>query len=111
MVSGHLDYDALNGLKEVMADEFSLLIDTFISDSDLRIETIKEAVNACDPEAIRRTSHSLKGSASNMGAVQLTNLCRQLEDMGHKGKHEGADEILKDVISEYYAVRVALKDL
>lgn len=109
MVAAHLDYESLNGLKEVMGEEFPLLVDTFINDSDVRIETIRDAVNAADPEAIRRTSHSLKGSASNMGATQLTQLCRELEDMGHDGRSDGAEDILQKVIVEYAAVRDALK--
>ena len=110
-MADHLDMESLNGLREVMGDEFSQLIDTFISDSDVRIETICEAVNSADPEAIRRTAHSLKGSASNMGATQLTQLCRNLEDLGHDGKSEGSEAIYQQINAEYAAVRDALKAL
>ena len=111
MTTVHLDMESLNALKDVMGDEFSQLVHTFVSDSDVRIETIREAVNVADPEALRRAAHSLKGSASNMGALGLTQLCRQLEDMGHEGKTEGSQQIFEQVNQEYLIVRDQLQAL
>ena len=107
----HLDQDALVELKQVMGDEFSLLIDTFTSDSIVRIETIAAAVNAADPEDIRRTAHSFKGSASNMGATHLASLCKQLEDLGVEGQTDGSKELLEQVVVEYDHVKAALENL
>ena len=104
----HLDFDALNELKQIMGDDFTLLVDTFISDSIARIEAIKEAVNASEPEAIRNTAHSFKGSASNMGAPRLTELCRQLEDLGHSGQTEGSAQLMNQIAEEYEQVSQAL---
>ena len=107
----HLDLDALDELKDVMGDEFSLLISTFVDDSTVRLETIKEAVLSGEPDAIRRTAHSFKGSASNMGAVRLTELCRSLEELGHEGKSEGANSLYEDLVVEYQQVQQALNQL
>lgn len=107
----HLDLDALSELKEVMGEEFSLLITTFIDDSVTRLDTIKAAVQSADPESIRRTAHSFKGSASNMGAVQLTDHCRHLEELGHSGKSDGADIIFEKLLAEYQQVEHALRQL
>lgn len=107
----HLDLEALNELKEVMGDEFSLLITTFIDDSVTRLDTIKSAVQSADPEAIRRTAHSFKGSASNMGALQLTDHCRRLEELGHSGTSDGADVIFEKLVAEYQQVEQALRQL
>lgn len=107
----HLDIEALDELKQIMGDEFSLLIDTFINDSIVRLETIKEAVVAEDPEAIRRTAHSFKGSAGNMGARHLTDLCRRLEELGHSGSSNGAESLLEQLTTEYESVKGALKSI
>lgn len=109
--ASQLDMDVLNELKDVMGEEFPLLIDTFVSDSDQRIITIEQAVQAADPEAIRRTAHSFKGSASNMGAAGLTEFCRQLEALGHEGRSDGADVIYQSLSLEYQAVRAALSSI
>ena len=111
MTTEHLDMESLNALIEVMGDEFSMLVETFVNDSDVRIETIREAVSVADPEAIRRTAHSLKGSASNMGALTLTQFCRELEELGHEGKTEGADKLLEQITAEYVVVKNQLQAL
>jgi len=107
----HIDLDAIRDLKEVMGEEFSLLIETFATDSVMRIEGINQAINSADPEAIRRAAHSFKGSASNLGATELTNLCRELEDLGHEGKVEGATQIAEKIVKEYDYVREVLQSL
>jgi HPt (histidine-containing phosphotransfer) domain-containing protein len=107
----HLNMDALVELKQVMGEEFALLISTFESDSAVRIESIREAVVAEDPDAIRRAAHSFKGSASNMGAIALTEHCRRLEEKGRNGELKGCAELLEQIIAEYRQVQVALGDL
>lgn len=75
----HLDYDTLNTLKDVMEDDFSLLIETFVQDSTDRIRTLRAVVIASDADLIRRSAHSFKGSCSNIGALPLAALCAALE--------------------------------
>ena len=110
-VSQHLDLGALKELQAVMGDEFSLLIDTFTRDSILRIEAIREAVSASDAEAIRRAAHSFKGSAGNMAAPLLTDLCGSLEELGHSGETAGSEQLQQNIIEEYAFVKSALESL
>jgi len=104
----YLDTATLDELKQVMGDEFTLLIETFSNDSVLRIDSIKAAVESSEPEAIRRTAHSFKGSASNMGAPRLTELCRMMEELGYNGQIEGSKELLEQIVEEYQRVHEAL---
>ncbi len=46
----------------------------------------------------------LKGSALNLSAAKLTELCMQLEDMGKANQLSGAKELLVAVEAEYHAV-------
>lgn len=75
----HLDYDALNSLKDVMEGEFGFLIDTFIQDSADRLDKLYTLIGSDDVDAIRRAAHSFKGSCSNLGALRLASLCAALE--------------------------------
>jgi HPt (histidine-containing phosphotransfer) domain-containing protein len=107
----HIDTDAIAELKEVMDEEFPLLIETFVNDSVARIKTIQQAVTAADPEAIHRAAHNFKGSASNMAASALTELCGKLEEIGHNGESDGAQNLLNAIIDEYAHVRHALENI
>ena len=99
----HLDYDAIKTLKEIMEDDFFLLIDTFFQDSDTRILTLRTLLHSTDSDAIRRAAHSFKGSCSNLGALYLADLCGALE---HKAVAGNLNEINVDlgVIEEEYAL-------
>ncbi len=110
-VARHLDMDALNELKQVMGDEFSLLVETFENDSVLRIESIRAAVAAADADAIRRAAHNFKGSASNMGTIHLTELCRLLEGLAVNGQTTGSAQLLAQIIDAYAEVKKAFAAL
>lgn len=75
----HLDYDALNALKEVMEDEFGFLIETFLQDSASRLASLHALEVSENADLIRRTVHSFKGSSSNLGALRLAILCSEVE--------------------------------
>lgn len=107
----HLNKDSLNELKTIMGEEFSNLLETFRVDSAQRIQSIYAAVESGDGEAIRRAAHSFKGSAGNMGAVTLNELCRQLEELGGMGGGDGAADLARAIEEEYQLVSTELKTL
>ncbi|MGK0500572.1 MAG: chemotaxis protein histidine kinase CheA [Oceanicoccus sp.] len=110
-VAQHLDMDALSELKMLMGDEFPLLVETFSNDSIVRIEAIKEAVATAKCEDIRRAAHSFKGSAGNMAALKLTELCHSLEELAHAGVTDGCDTLRQGIEQEYDHVKAALQGL
>nr|WP_262417293.1 Hpt domain-containing protein [Pseudomonas sp. SH10-3B] len=72
-----MDLDVLSGLQEVMEGEYPKLLDTFLDDSQKRIEALRQARD--DAKALGRIAHSFKGSSGNLGAVRLAQLCQRLE--------------------------------
>ena len=60
----HVDSHVLATLREVMEDEFALLLDTFLSDSDERLRLLRQAQAQGDAQAMRMAAHSFKGSCS-----------------------------------------------
>ena len=77
MAEIHLDPDVLSGLQEVMESEYPKLLDTFLDDSQKRVEALRKARD--DAKALGRIAHSFKGSSGNLGAVRLAQLCQRLE--------------------------------
>ncbi|MGH8451970.1 Hpt domain-containing protein [Pseudomonas sp.] len=77
MAEIHLDPEVLSGLQDVMEGEYPKLLDTFLDDSQKRVEALRKARD--DAKALGRIAHSFKGSSGNLGAVRLAQLCQRLE--------------------------------
>lgn len=107
----HLDYETLKTLKEVMEDDFALLIDTFVQDSTERIRTLQTVIHGKDADLIRRAAHSFKGSSSNIGAPQLSVLCSILEKKALANNFGGLADDLHSIEQEFAQVQVLLRAL
>lgn len=104
-----LDLEAIETLKDVMEDDFAVLLDTFFEDSVFRLQELKTSLEGQDTDALRRAAHSFKGSASNLGALALADLCMQVESLAAKNSLSGVDTLLKSIAEEYAAVEAMLK--
>ncbi len=107
----HLNQAALSDLKDIMEDDFSLLVTTFIDDSILRLSDLTNAVNNGDADLLRETAHSFKGSSGNICAPILESLCNELESMGDGNQLEGVPVYLAKVQQEFTCVKSALESL
>ncbi len=106
-----VDTAALNELRSIMGEEFNLLIDIFIKDSAERLVTIEAAITGRDGEGLRGAAHSFKGSALNISAGKLTELCRQLEFMGRDNQFDDAPGVLSLIKEEYQVVKSYLESV
>ena len=100
-----VDTAALEELKNIMGEDFALLIDVFVSDSEQRISGLKKALSEKNALSLRNIAHGFKGSALNLSATQLTELCRQLEAMGRDNLLDEAPATLTRLIEEFDSVK------
>jgi HPt (histidine-containing phosphotransfer) domain-containing protein len=98
----HLDLELLSELREVMEDEFSTLIDTFLADSQERLQRLAKAGDAAQ---ILEAAHSFKGSSSNMGAGVLASLCHDLEQLAKGNDLQGVEALVDKIKQEFALVR------
>jgi HPt (histidine-containing phosphotransfer) domain-containing protein len=98
----HLDPDVLSALQEVMEGEYPILVDTFLADSEQRLQLLKQAADATQ---ILETAHSFKGSSSNMGAIRLADLCHELELKAQGQNLSGAEALVAEIDREFAFVR------
>ncbi|MBZ9780736.1 Hpt domain-containing protein [Pseudomonas sp. REP124] len=102
MADTHLDPDVLSALRDVMEDEFSTLIDTFLTDSEQRLRQLAVAV---EPTQLLETAHSFKGSSSNMGAIRLAELCHDLEYRAKERNLSGVESLIAEISREFAFIR------
>lgn len=77
----HLDKAIVATLREVMGQDYDLLIETYINDSNNRLQSLAEGIANHDGDCLRRTAHSFKGSSSNIGAMRLAEYCSVMESL------------------------------
>lgn len=110
-MSPHIDHASLRELKTIMENDFDLLINTFISDSTVRIDTLKDAIAARDANALRASAHSFKGSSLNICAPALAELCRLMETAGKNNDLASVAELMQKIEDEFAVVAASLRDL
>ncbi len=84
-----VDWSRLEQFREFDDDDLSMtreVIALFASESPLRINDIRTALDACDSAALSRAAHALKGAASNVGAQALSESCGLLEQSCRDGQ-------------------------
>ena len=82
MAEIHMDPEVLSGLQEVMESEYPTLLDTFLHDSEERVQALRKARD--DAKTLGRIAHSFKGSSGNLGALRVATLCERLETESFK---------------------------
>ncbi len=106
-----LDDTTISSLREIMGEDFDDLLQTFISDAEVRMEALRQAVSSCDADALRKAAHSFKGSSVNVGARRLSEVCRMLEDTLVQGQEPESHEFLAVLTRECEQVVEAIHHL
>ena len=103
MAEIHMDPEVLSGLQEVMEGEYPKLLDTFLDDSQKRVEALRKARD--DAKALGRIAHSFKGSSGNLGAVRLAQLCQRLEVESVESAVGDLGELVDQIDREFALVK------
>jgi two-component system, sensor histidine kinase and response regulator len=84
------------------------LIDIYLQETPIQIETMKKAVSSQDHHALNISAHTLKGSSLNLGAQQLGAACLKLEELGRSGNLIPADTNTREIEREFEQVKASL---
>ncbi len=110
--AGVLDPAVVASLKELrepnQPDPFKELVDLFLKDARSRLDKLDEGLAEQTELKLASTAHTLKGSASNLGARRLAAAAAKLEKAAKAGNWTEAADILLDVKSEFQRVEEAL---
>ncbi|WFE69673.1 Hpt domain-containing protein [Thiomicrospira sp. R3] len=105
-----LDYDNLNMLKDVIGDDLKAILKSFNEITPQLIGQLAQAINQQNAPEVRHHAHTLKGSAANVGAIELPALCYELENMGQAGELKGAEAIFSQIQTSYANLASAVND-
>ena len=104
----------LESLCEMAGEEACLLVEEMITsylyDTEIRLQAIAEAIAAADAESIFQSAHSMKSSSDNLGAINLAQLCEELEHLGRNKTIDHTLDLLSNAKSEFQQVEQELKE-
>jgi diguanylate cyclase (GGDEF)-like protein len=103
---GPLDPTLFRELQETVGDAIEEVIRLFLEDTPNYIEAIVEAVSSRKIDTATRIAHTIKGSASNVGAIALADICKDLE--GARTTNDALD-LVNRLHWEYQRVATALQ--
>jgi len=108
-----IDSEAIENLRALDTDgDNSFLreiIGIFLQDTPLRIADLHQSLAAGDVVRFSRAAHSLKGSASNLGATRLSGAASKLEQ---QSRHDGLASVgshLPVIEAEFAAAKAELE--
>ncbi|MFP4099811.1 response regulator [Coleofasciculus sp.] len=84
------------------------IVGEYLEDAPERLQAIQSAIATQDAEALRQAAHSFRSSSANLGAVTLSLMCKELENLASAGMSEVSAEQLVQVKVEYEKVKTAL---
>lgn len=97
-----VDATVLATLKDIMGNDYSLLVNTYLGDSELRLAQLQSLPNG---RPLREAAHSFKGSSSNMGAMGLAAHCGQLEHLPLDATDEQIDTLRGCIVEAFGQVK------
>jgi CheY-like chemotaxis protein/HPt (histidine-containing phosphotransfer) domain-containing protein len=93
--------DELDATRQMFGEDFAELAELFLTDTPLRIASLKKAKGDSDAAACAKLAHALCGSCASIGATALAAICRDLEIRARSGAIGDSSRI--DALENEYA--------
>ena len=82
-------------------DILAKILSLYLADSQQLVDKLRQGMAAGEAQLVNEAAHSLKSRSSVLGAVALSELCRQFEEMGRRGSLAGAEPLLDPLESAF----------
>ena len=82
-------------------DILAKILSLYLADSQQLVDKLRQGMAAGEAQLVNEAAHSLKSRSSVLGAVALSDLCRQFEEMGRCGSLADAEPLLDPLESAF----------
>lgn len=110
-----LDMKVISGLRELGGDDDpGLLLEVigmFLEDAPTRIREIEHGLANGDIKLLERAAHSLKSASANVGATQLSTICKRIEEIARQQKSDGIAELIPESNKAWSDAEKALRSI
>jgi HPt (histidine-containing phosphotransfer) domain-containing protein len=110
-----LDPAVINTLRQLTGpgepDVLTEVLKLFLEEVPPRIVRLRNSWEAGNIEEVHRAAHSLKGSAGNIGAQAMFDICKQLDGIGQSGGLAAAGPLIDALGVEFGKVEEEIRRL
>lgn len=114
-VSDVIEMTILDALREIQQpgqnDLISRVIQIYLQDSPTHIQSIVQGLQDNDAAAILRATHSMKSISAHVGAMKLSELCKDLEHITKTGITPESEKLSVKIQKEFKRVVKALNKI
>ncbi len=98
-----LAYDprVLEDLFEGIGDVVIKMLEAFLEDSPIYIDSLKQALQRGSSKNVRELAHTLKGSASNFGAINFLETARIIEHLANNHQLHQCDIYIEALVDDF----------
>ena len=110
--SQYMSKTTLRNLQQFLSeDKLALLLSRYIDDSNKIISQLQSARETANQEETRRLTHSLKSTSANVGAIPLSELAKELEDLAREGQLDAVNSRLPALCQCFELTRLAIESM
>jgi len=103
-----LDMEAVEDAKDAMKGKFATMVQYYLEDTVSFVEQIEAALSANETDKIVSPAHTLKSSSAQLGAMQVSDIARELEAAA-RGTTDGEGAGENDIASLTQRLRAAFE--
>lgn len=85
-----LDRDVFDKLREILGPALQQAVSPYLEDTPAYLEQLEKAVDQGDAESARSMAHTIKGSSGNLGATNVAQFAKEVEELA---QNQQIDEI------------------
>jgi histidine phosphotransfer protein HptB len=109
--SARLDMELVSELRDIMAEGFTGLLDSYEQDTARKLDLMRTALERGERETLRQLAHSLKGSSSNVGALEVSGCCLMIERDASEAESGELQQRLEELTGHHQLALQALRAL
>ncbi|MEM7042556.1 MAG: response regulator, partial [Pseudomonadota bacterium] len=110
--SGVIDPAALDRIREMAGSKgdglLTKVIGRYLEKTPELMADLTAAAQRSDYDQVRQIAHSLKSSSANLGAVSLSEQCKEVETACRAGEVDQVDATVEKIVADYEQVALTL---
>lgn len=104
-----IDPIVFSEMQELMEDALEEFIVTYLENSPKLLQEIAKSLPTAELEPIYHNAHQLKGGSGSIGAMQVFQIAKQLEEKARDGQKDDLESLYTELQAAYDRVETELR--